>query len=291
MPVGAVSRPGHALSGWPADGLLELVAEPGPGGRTFLSGRRQRFPLRLTAPLYLDQALPGMAFVYVQNPTGGLFEGDDLTLSLTARPQAQVHLTTQAATKAYRAETTSARQRVELEAGAGAFVEYLPDPLIPHAGARVEQDVVARVHPEGAMILAETVTPGRVASGETFRYRSLSLSTRIARHDAREAIDRLVLQPDELNPRSPGMLGSYSHLVSLFAVGPEDDAEPLAGSISDALEDVPGCLAATSILPSGSGVLARILAPSSIPAQRALRAAWGAARLGLAGAHPPRSRK
>ena len=64
-----------------ADGLLELAFRVGPGDRTVLASRRQRFPLRLTVPLMLDPALPGMAFVYVQNPTGGVFAGDRLRRS------------------------------------------------------------------------------------------------------------------------------------------------------------------------------------------------------------------
>ena len=55
-------------------------------GARDLRRRSQRFPLRLTAPLYLDPAQPQMAFVYVQNPTGGMFEGDGLIVSVDACP-------------------------------------------------------------------------------------------------------------------------------------------------------------------------------------------------------------
>ena len=67
------------------DGLLALrFARAERGAPSRLVERRQRFPLRLTVPLYLDPAEPGMAFVYVQNPTGGVFPGDDLTTEVTA---------------------------------------------------------------------------------------------------------------------------------------------------------------------------------------------------------------
>jgi len=267
------------------------VAEVAPDGRTFLSRRRQRFPLRLTTPLYLDPARPGMAFLYVQNPSGGLFEGDDHRISLTARPGALVHLTTQAASKAYRADHGHVRQRVELGVAADAFVEYVTDPLIPHAGARFEQDVVAKVESGGALIVAETVAPGRVAFGETFEYTRLSLTTRISCDGKQLAVDAVVLEPGELDPRRPGILGEYAHLGSLFAVDPSGDPEALASSIAAAVEHTPNCLVATGVLPSGSGVLARMLAGSGIAAQRVLRAAWTAARKATLGAEPPRKRK
>jgi urease accessory protein len=289
MSLGALSRREPALTA--AEGLLELVAGVSPDGRTYLSERRQRFPLRLTTPLYLDPARPGMAFVYVQNPTGGLFEGDDHAISLSARPGALVHLTTQAASKAYRADRGCARQRIELAVSAGAFVEYVPDPLIPHAGARFEQELTADVEPGGALIVTETVAPGRVAFGEAFRYASLSLSTRISSDGRETAVDSILLEPGELDPRRPGILGGHAYLASLFAVCPGGDSEGLVRAVADAVGQSPDCLAASAALPSGSGALVRILARSGIAANRTLETAWSAARLALLGATPPRRRK
>ena len=221
----------------------------------------------------------------------GSSRGTPTLISLAARPGALVHLTTQAASKAYRTAQGCARQRVELSVSAGGFVEYIPDPLIPHAGARFQQELVADVESGGAMIVADTVAPGRVAFGEAFRYTSLTLSTRISRDGDETAVDSVVLQPGELDPRRRGVLGPYAYLASLFAVGPGDDAEGLARSISDAVEQGPDCLVATGVLPSGSGVLVRMLARAPIPAQRVLREAWTAARLALLGAEPPPRRK
>jgi urease accessory protein len=291
MSLSALSRPDPALADRRSEGLLALVADVSPQGRTYLSERRQRFPLRLTAPLYLDRARPGMAFVYMQNPTGGLFEGDDHLISLSAQPGALVHLTSQAASKAYRSARGSARQRIELSVGEGAFAEYVPDPLIPHAGARFEQELVADVEVGGAMIVVESVAPGRVAFGEAFEYTSLSLTTRILRDGQEAVFDSVLLEPDELDPRRAGVLGPYGYLGSLFAVAPGSDPEELARAIGDAVEPGPDWLVATAVLPSGCGVLIRILARSGIPAQRVLRNTWSAARLALLGAEPPPRRK
>jgi urease accessory protein len=291
MPLGALSRSEPAVARRSSNGLLKLLADVSPGGRTYLSERRQRFPLRLTTPLYLDPERPEMAFVYMQNPTGGLFEGDDHLISLSAGPGALVHLTSQAASKAYRTARGSARQRIELKVAAGAFVEYIPDPLIPHAGARVEQELVADVDAGGAMIVAETVAPGRVAFGEAFKYTSLALSTRISCDGEEAAIDSLVLEPSELDPRRRGVLGPYAYLASLFAVAPGRDPEALARAIRDVLAPSSDWLTATAVLPAGSGVLVRVLAHSGIPAQRVLRQSWTAARLALLGAKPPPRRK
>src|SRR5262249_47801914 len=133
----------------PAGGLLALRFVSGAGGRTELAERSQRFPLRWTVPMYLDPGDPGMAFVYIQNPTGGLFAGDRLVTRRAAGPRTSVHLTTQSATKAYRMVEGEACQRIEVALGEGAFVEYAPDLLIPQAGAKLDQELAVDVG-EGA---------------------------------------------------------------------------------------------------------------------------------------------
>ena len=291
MSLSTLPRPDTALTERAGGGLLELIADVAPDGRTYLSRRSQRFPLRLTTPLYLDPSQPGMAFLYVQNPTGGLFEDDDHKIALDVRSGAQVHLTTQSASKLYRADRGCARQRVTLAVAKGAFAEYVPDPLIPHGGARLKQEVVAAVEPGGRLILSEVVAPGRVAGGEEFEYSSLSLTTRISSGCEQTAVDSVLLEPGRLEPRRAGVLGDLAYLASVFAVVPGADCEALARTISEAADGMPGCLVGTSTLPSATGVLTRILAGSGISAGRAFDAAWSAARIALIGSAPPRRRK
>ena len=172
-----------------------------------------------------------------------------------------------------------------------AYVEYIPDALIPHAGARLEQELVADVEAGGRLIAAELVAPGRVARDEAFDYASLSLTTRV-RVDGREAaVDSLTLSPGRLDPRSPGLLGGHQYLASLFAIAPGEAAEPLAAAISNAVAGTANCTIATGTLPSGAGALIRVLADSGIAADRGLRTAWSAARVALLGSPPPRRRK
>ena len=139
-----------------------------------------------------------------------------------------MHLTTQAASKVYRAEAGCARQLVSLRVAPGAFAEYVPDALIPHAGARLASEVVADVEPGGAAIVTETVAPGRVARGEAFEYERLALVTRLACAGERRAVDTLLLEPGRLDPRRAGMLGERGYFASLFAVAPDRDSEALA---------------------------------------------------------------
>jgi urease accessory protein len=279
------------MTGAHQDGVLELAFRRDARGRSTLCGRRQRFPLRMTAPLYIDPADRGMAFVYAQNPTGGVFAGDRLRTSVTAADRTRVHLTTQSATKLYRCDASEAVQALDFRVGRGAYVEHIPDPLIPHAGARFSQRLVADVAAGGAFVAAETVTPGRRTHGESLAYEALVLHTEARRGERELCVDRLVLEPGRRDPRAPGVLGASDYAVSLIAVAPEREAGSLAAALDAVLAAEAGLTGAAGELPHCAGALARILAPDALAARRALRLVWRIAREALVGLPLPPVRK
>ena len=276
----------------PVDGgLLDLGFAVAAGGRTRLVRRAQRFPIHFTTPLYLDARRPDMAFVYVQNPTGGVFGGDRLRTAVTVGPAASVHLTTPSATKIYRMEEGEAVQEVDLDLEEEAYVEYLPEPLIPQAGSRYEQRTRARVGPAAALILSETVGPGRLARGERFAYDRLMLATEIWAEGREICAERILLEPGRRAVAERGILDGYAYLSTLYAVAPGRDADQIADVLDNAVRGAAGVLAGAGTLPGGTGALARLLSNSSATIGSALLAAWSAARALLIGHPPPRRRK
>ncbi len=115
---------------------LELAVR---GERTCLARKRVAPPLVVQRALYLDQALPDMAFIYLANPTAGILQGDHLKIRVKVAPGAKAHLTTQSATKVFAMPDGSALQETELTVEKGGYLEYLPDQLIPFRGARFSQ--------------------------------------------------------------------------------------------------------------------------------------------------------
>lgn len=258
--------------------MLDLSFRRDPRGRSVLSGKRQRFPLRMTVPFYLDPADPGMAFVYVQNPTGGVFAGDRLFMRVAASRDVRVHLTTQSATKLYRMDNGEARQDLRFELEPGAYVEHIPDALIPQQGTRFHQRTVVDVAPGAAFVGAETIGPGRRAHGERFAYDSVTLTTEVWRAGREICTDTMRLQPPRARPDRRGVLSRHDYLVSLLVVAPERDSARLAAAIDDALADEPSLFGGAGELPHQAGAVARILCDSAPDAQRALRTAWRTAR-------------
>ena len=148
-------------------GLLHLAFGRDWRGRSSLRARRQRFPLRTTQPLYLDPELPGMAFVYVQNPTGGVFAGDELALEVVAGAGVNLHVTTQSATKLYRMEAGEAHQELSFALAEQAYVEHVPDALIPQAGTRYRQDTRVELAAGAMFVGLETIAPAGVPTASS----------------------------------------------------------------------------------------------------------------------------
>ena len=260
------------------DGLLDLHLRPDARGRTVLVSRRQRFPLRTTVPFHLDESAPDMAFIYVQNPTGGVFAGDRLHTFVTAEARARVHLTTQSATKLYRCEAGEARQEMRFSLAAGAYVEHLPDPLIPQAGARFRQRTVIELDESAVFVGAETIAPGRGGFGERFVYGLLDLRTEIWCAGRELCVDSLRFEPGRARPTRAGALGASDYLVTLLAVAPAHDVGALTRAIAAALASDPTIVGGAGELPDGAGVLVRVLAGNAPQAARGLRTAWAAVR-------------
>lgn len=297
--VAAPSQGGNAagVAGWwpgHRDGLLRVSLRRDPAGSTCIRHLRQRFPLRTTVPFYLDPHAPGMAFIYVQNPTGGVFQGDRLVTEVEVEPGAQLHFTTQSATKVFAMDgDDDALQEFRFRLHEGAYVENIPDMLIPHATARLRQHVTVDLARDACFIGSEIIAPGRTARGELFDYHSLHLHTTIRTGDRDLCIDALRLEPSVTAPTRPGLFGSGLYLVSLLVAVPGRDLTDLVERLDQvaATAGEPHGSGGAGILPHAAGVAVRVLTPDARTAQAAALSCWREARRLILNRPLPRIRK
>ncbi len=256
-----------------------------------MARREQRFPLRTTIAMHEDEHDPEMAFVYVQNPSGGIFGGDRLRVEIDAGEETRLHLTGQAATKLCRSfDGGIGEQELHIRVGRRAYVEHIPEALIPHLGARYRQQTTVELGEGARFVGSELVGPGRV--GESFAYEELFLRTSVLHGGHELCVDALRLEPGRQAAVSPAVLGANTWLASLLAVSDAVDGEALALRVDGVLAGLgTEVLAAAGALPRGCGVLVRILARDAVAAWRALRAAWAVVRRELLGLGLPPVRK
>ncbi|MFP5346133.1 MAG: urease accessory protein UreD [Actinomycetes bacterium] len=273
-------------------GLLDLGLAP-VAGATRVVRQFHRTPLYVLRPIYLDRALPGMAFVYLQQQGGGMVQGDRYRVDVEVAAGGQAHLTTQSATKVFGMPSGYATQLVNVSAGPGALLEYLPEPVIPFRASRFFTETTVTVDPQATVLVAETTLPGRVARGEWHDYDVYCSWTRFLRPDgAQVAVDALQFGDTWGRADSPARLGRYGVSAALFALAPPLQLDGLQPALVTALDrQCPDVLAGVTALPFDAGVVVRILGTSSIPVRKALLVAWDTARRHVVGAPAPDRRR
>ncbi|MEU6966462.1 urease accessory protein UreD [Kitasatospora aureofaciens] len=270
--------------------MLELAFER-IGGRTELTGHYQKSPLQIMRPLYFDPARPDLAVTLLMSTGGGILQADRLRTDIRCGADTAVHLTTQAAAKVYRMDHDYATQLVNLEAGPGAYVEYLPEPVIPFVDSRFYQRTVLTADAGATVLAGETVLAGRLARGERNAYRVFASDLEVRRPGGElVALDTVRLEPADGGVAGPAVLGGHDVMSSLYVLSPLAPAARIADVLHEALAER-GLLYGVSVLPQDSGAWLRLLDSDTRACAAALRAAWDAVRRLLIGAPAPDLRK
>ncbi|MDE6862240.1 MAG: urease accessory protein UreD, partial [Alistipes sp.] len=162
MPVGTPGKSGYLYLGF------ELDAD----GRSIMRDLDRRAPLIVQQELYFDECMPEMPCVYILSSGGPNVDGDRYRQYFAVRRDAYAHISTGAATKLaeMRYNYSGMRQHILLEDN--AYLEYLPEPVIPCRHTRYICDTEIVVEPTATLFYSEIYMGGRkyFDSGESFLY-------------------------------------------------------------------------------------------------------------------------
>ncbi len=253
--------------------------------QTRLTQSKQQPPLRVIRPFLLPG---GGTLLHLHNVSGGVLGGDRLQLAVEAGPGSSVQLTTTSATRVYRSrpEAIPARQETTVYVGEGALLEYLPDALIPFAGARYQQETHIELARDAGLFWWEVIAPGRTARGEIFAYELLSLNIEVTALGRPVLIERMRLEPAQRPHASLARMGPYTYMASFFLcrVGlPPSRWNELERSLNEIAQRLsrPGeILWGVSTLVA-HGLVVRMLSTQGREIQAGLYAFWNAAKTEL----------
>lgn len=247
------------------NGSLRMVFECDSRGRSILCELYRQAPVIVQQALYFDEMLRDMACVYILSSGGPVIGGDNFRYSLTLRRGAMAHISTGAATKiaAMHNRVSSLEQHITLDDD--AYMEYLPEPMIPCRGARYRSATHIEIAPTATLLMSEITLSGRryYASGERFTYESLTLLTESSRPDGERLFrDRSVIIPSR-GIEGVGAMGRWEIFASLYVLTPEPHAEALYSSFQPYIDHRKGVAVAILRLPRRAGLLFRILGNDS----------------------------
>jgi urease accessory protein len=154
-------------------GNLNLRATAREDGRTVLSAQTFRAPFHVSKPYWDVEAKT--LLIQVVNPTAGILAGDKLESEIAVEANASLLVTTPSASRVFRMKDGVAESRQRLAVAAGAWLEVMPEPLVPHGGSRFRQVTSVEVDGGGALFFVDQLMPGRVAHGEAWTWDRLCL--------------------------------------------------------------------------------------------------------------------
>lgn len=247
------------------NGHLHLVCSPNDTGRPCLGRQSFCAPYHLSKP-YEDA---GTLVVNVVNPTAGLFDGDVVDLRATVEAGARLVLTTPSSCRVYRSRSGKAAvSKQKIHVCKGAFAEFLPEPLIPHAGAILHQTTELSLEEGAELLYFEWLAPGRVASGEAFAYEHIHWQTDLRIMERLVARERYNIRPAAQPESLTALRAAFpvSHYLGCFFVA--DVVFPVEAI--EALQSEGNYLGWTP-LAHGGGWAVKALCSDSLGARRLLR--------------------
>lgn len=216
----------------PRGGALEMTFRPDGRGRTVLSHLYRRVPIIVQQALYFDEQLPDMACIYILSSGGPTLEGDHSQMAILLEPHSMVHISTGAATIVASMAGGRASMRQHFVLREGSYLEWLPQPIVPSAGADFATYAEIVADPTASLFWSEVVTCGRLYHGERFSYRRYAATTILKGTDGELLFcDNLSLEPSYRSPEEWALLGGFSHLGSVVILTPEEQTAELREQI------------------------------------------------------------
>lgn len=243
------------------NGILRITLEMDTAkNKTILSQQYSKAPLLTQKALHYDVANPVMAYLFLMSSSGGVLQGDRYHIEVSVKNKGIANITTQGATRIYKMESNYAAQFVDIEVDDEAYLEFLPDQIIPYKKSRYFQQVQITVGTDSTVVYSEVITPGRVAMGELFDYNLCYLKLIAKNKDGKTLfIDASKLAPKEQKFNQIGILDNKSVFGTLYIITKREQLQKILDDINVVLENTADLMAGCSLLPEDSGLVVRMM--------------------------------
>lgn len=249
--------------------------------KTILAELDRRVPFLVQRALYWDAAIPAMPCIFIVTTSGCLLQGDRLALEIDVAAGAQAHVTTQAATKIHSMDANYAAQSQRIQLAEQAYLEFMPDTVIPHRGSRFLSETRIGVAPSATLLYSEILLPGRKYhhDDEYFGFDVFSSTVAAERPDGRALFtEKFVVEPRQRALRQVGVMGSFEVFGNVVLLTPKEHALRIHAEIGAGVDAAAGLAFGGCRLPNDAGLVFKVLGIESQPVKKKIREFWALAR-------------
>ena len=252
-------------------GVAEMVFKTSPKGSTYLSRQYLTYPFHTTRVFRLDPHWPQLATLYLTSASGGLFQGDRISIKAQIKEGASAHVTTGSATKVHSMDKDLAVHTVDLRIEQKGYLEYLMEPTILFPRSRLASKVRVQVEKEGCAILGDSFLTHDPTGASSAPFDDLLVEVSI--HGAKDhllALDRTRLDGRTPFLSIPGLTGNCFAQGSVYFIWDGKPPDEMAQTMTEEIRSLEGVYAGASTLPGNCGAYARILAENPLTLDHAL---------------------
>lgn len=243
------------------DGFANIELESDKNSKTFIKKLKTQSPILVQKALYNDFTNPDKAHIYLMSSAGGMLQGDTLKIDIHAKENTNAFVTTQAATKIYKAENRDCQQYIQIFIDKDSILEFLPKQIIPHKDSKFLQDVNVSLEESSTLVYSEIISAGRIAHGEKFDFDSIRM-----RFNCKDKVGNILFsesskfEPKNNKTKFNSLFGNQNLYCTIYVISKKIDSDGFTQKINDIFKTNPliGC----SQLPNNSGVVIRILSNS-----------------------------
>lgn len=256
-------------------GFLKMEFELDAQGKSILRNLERRVPIIVQQALYFDESMPEMPCVYILSSGGQNVDGDRYQQLITVRKNAFAFVSTGAATKLAEMRYNHSTMHQVFTLEENAYLEFLPEPIIPCRHTRFFSDSCFIVHPTATLFYSEIFMGGRkhFGKGELFEYDLLSIRSHGERPDGTPLFcEKMIIEPHRYNVRHIGIMHSFDVMANIIIMTPPEQANVIYAHIAPHFNIDEGSALGITRLPNNSGLLVKILGMEAQPVKRATRA-------------------
>jgi len=191
--------------------------------KTSIKSSFAQAPFKLQSPFYPEG--DNICHSVILHTAGGIVGGDYLQQEITLEPQAEVFITTPAATKIYGSDKKKAFQNIEINLKKDSYLEYFPQEIIFFNQAHFQQKVKINLEENALYLGWEIVRFGRTARKEIVDQGQWLNYVEIWQGEKPLWIDRQKFRGDTGLFFSPNGLAGQPVVANLVMVGKEFDSD------------------------------------------------------------------
>ena len=218
----------------------------------------RRVPFLVQRALYWDEAMPQMPCIFIITTTGCVLQGDRMALEIEVGKNAQAHVTTQSATKVHMMNANYASQLQDIVVEEGGYLEYMPDPLIPHRTSRFD-------------LYSSTIEATRRESGEKL------------------FVEKFIIDPRETDLSRTGIMNGYEVFGNVILMTTKEKTMQVREAVEAGVDREARLAYGASLLPGECGLIFKVLGMTSESVRGKIREFWQIARKAGAGRDLPQA--